>query len=74
MIKEIVKTIPVCKASPEDINKALRPKPGLTLEEAKNRLPNKFKDFAYLFADCKNSSFYIYFLLSYFTLYFTSMT
>ena len=48
---KIVKTIPVCKASLEDINKALRVKPVMTKEEAKSRLPEQIKDFAHLFAD-----------------------
>ncbi|KAI0991649.1 hypothetical protein K3495_g16538 [Podosphaera aphanis] len=47
----IVKQIPVCKASLEDINKALRTKPCLTTEEAKSRLLEPVKEFAHLFAD-----------------------
>ncbi|KAI0992682.1 hypothetical protein K3495_g15503, partial [Podosphaera aphanis] len=47
----MVKQIPVCKASLEDINKALRTKPCLTTEEAKSRLPEPVKEFAHLFAD-----------------------
>ena len=47
----MVKSIPVCKASLEDINKALRVKPPMTLDEARQLLPEKVKDFAHLFAD-----------------------
>lgn len=47
----LMKSIPVCRASLEDISKALRVKPKLTLEEAKGRLPEEVKDFAHLFAD-----------------------
>lgn len=47
----LMKSIPVCRASPEDISKALRVKPKLTLEEAKGRLLEEVKDLAHLFAD-----------------------
>ncbi|KAI0992337.1 hypothetical protein K3495_g15849 [Podosphaera aphanis] len=47
----MVKTVPVCRASLDDINKALRAKPSLTLEQARQRLPEQIKDFADLFAD-----------------------
>ena len=47
----MVETVPVCKASIEDINKALRGKACLSLEQAQNRLPDQVKDFAHLFAD-----------------------
>lgn len=51
VINEIVKTIPVCRASLEDINKALRIKPGLTIDEVQKRLPVQVRDFAHMFAD-----------------------
>ncbi|KAI0990812.1 hypothetical protein K3495_g17375 [Podosphaera aphanis] len=47
----MMKSIPVCRASLEDINKALRVKPSLTIEEARKRLPEQVKDFAHLFSD-----------------------
>lgn len=47
----MVQNVPVCKASLEDINKALRGKPKLTIDEARRRLPDEVKDFAHLFAD-----------------------
>ena len=47
----IMKETPVFKASIEDINKALRSKPNLTLEEARNSLPMQVRDYAHLFAD-----------------------
>ncbi len=47
----MMKTIPVCRASLEDISKALRVKPHLTIEGARNRLPEQVKDFAHLFSD-----------------------
>lgn len=50
-LTDMIRTVPVCKASLEDINKALRPKPQLSLQEARNRLPSQIKDFAHLFAD-----------------------
>lgn len=56
VIKEIVKTLPVCKASLEDINKALRSKSCLTIEDARKRLPDQVKDFAHLFADDEGAS------------------
>ncbi|KAI0992082.1 hypothetical protein K3495_g16104, partial [Podosphaera aphanis] len=51
----MMKEVPVCKASLADINKALRLKPRVSLEEARNRLPTQVKDFAYLFADDSGS-------------------
>ncbi|KAI0996128.1 hypothetical protein K3495_g12053 [Podosphaera aphanis] len=52
-IASMVKTIPICKASLDDINKALRPKSKLMMKEAQERLPNEIKDFAHIFAhDC----------------------
>lgn len=50
-IRNMMKTVPVCKATLEDISKALQTKPDLTLEDAKKRLPEQIKDFAHLFAD-----------------------
>ncbi|KAI1005061.1 hypothetical protein K3495_g3153 [Podosphaera aphanis] len=44
-------TVPICKASVEDISKALITKPRLTMEEARLRLPDEVKDFAHIFAD-----------------------
>lgn len=46
-----METVPVCRATIEDISKALREKPRLTLEKARLRLPEQVKDFAHLFAD-----------------------
>ncbi|KAI0992888.1 hypothetical protein K3495_g15296, partial [Podosphaera aphanis] len=50
-IASMVRSVPVCKASLEDISKALRPKLSLTEEEARERLPKQIRDFAHLFAD-----------------------
>ncbi|KAI0992561.1 hypothetical protein K3495_g15624, partial [Podosphaera aphanis] len=47
----LIGNVPVCKATIEDIGKALRGKPKLTLNEARSRLPDQVKDFAHLFAD-----------------------
>lgn len=47
----LIGNVPVCKATIEDIGKALRGKPKLTLDEARSRLPDQVKDFAHLFAD-----------------------
>ncbi|KAI1005245.1 hypothetical protein K3495_g2967 [Podosphaera aphanis] len=47
--------IPVCRASIEDISKALRVKPRLSKESAHLRLPNEIKDFAHIFADDKGA-------------------
>lgn len=47
----MIKQVPICRTSLENINKALRDKPRLSLEEARNRLPEQVKDFAHLFAD-----------------------
>lgn len=47
----IVGSVPVCKATIQDISKALRAKPNLTVEQARERLPDQIKDFAHLFAD-----------------------
>ena len=51
VMSSVMRTVPVCRATLEDISKALREKPRLTLEEAKLRLPEQVKDFAHLFAD-----------------------
>lgn len=56
VIKHLVKTIPVCRATLKDINKALRSKPIVTLEEARRRLPDQVKEFAHLFADSIDSN------------------
>ena len=47
----IMKEVPVCKVTLDDINKALRLKPRLTAAEAAKRLPEQVRDFAHLFAD-----------------------
>ena len=47
----MIKSIPICRASLENINKALRIKPKLSLENARNHLPYQVKDFAHLFSD-----------------------
>lgn len=49
--KEIVKAHPVCKASLEDIKKALRSKSCVTIEDVRIRLPSHIKYFAHLSAD-----------------------
>ena len=54
-MKSLVKTIPVCKASLDDINKALRVKPKLSVNDAYERLPEQLKDYAHLFADNKGA-------------------
>lgn len=51
VMTSVIKSVPVCKASLEDINKALRAKPTLTLEDARRKLPEMVKDFAHLFSD-----------------------
>lgn len=51
IITSMIKSIPICRASLEDINKALRIKPKLSLENAQNHLPDQVKDFAHLFSD-----------------------
>lgn len=51
VIKSMIRTIPICRASLDDINKALRTKPSVTLEEARRRLPDQVKEFAHLFTD-----------------------
>ncbi|KAI1006055.1 hypothetical protein K3495_g2161 [Podosphaera aphanis] len=47
----LIGNVPVCKATIEDVGKALRGKPKLTLDEARTRLPDQVEDFARLFAD-----------------------
>lgn len=51
ILKTMIRNVPICKASLEDINKALRKKPSLGLDEAQKRLPEPVKDFARLFSD-----------------------
>lgn len=45
------KQVPICKVTIEDINKAPRDKPNLSIEEVRDRLPAQVKSFAHLFAD-----------------------
>ena len=52
----MAKSVPICRASLEDINKALCQKPSLSIEEARKRLPDQLKDFAYLFSDDKGAN------------------
>ncbi|KAI0998625.1 hypothetical protein K3495_g9572 [Podosphaera aphanis] len=47
----MIAKVPVCRATIEDIGKALREKPKLTQEDVRKRLPDQIKDFAQLFAD-----------------------
>ena len=47
----MMKEIPICRTSIEDINKALRSKPKLTLKEAQDSLPIQVRDYAHIFAD-----------------------
>lgn len=47
----MMKEVPVCKVTIDDINKALRLKPRLTAAEVAKRLPEQVRDFAHLFAD-----------------------
>lgn len=47
----MLEEVPVCKATIEDISKALRIKSSLSVEQARDRLPVQIKDFAHLFAD-----------------------
>lgn len=54
-MKSMAKTISVCKASLDDINKALRVKPKLSLKEAYTCLSEQIKDYAHLFADNKGA-------------------
>ncbi|KAI0995652.1 hypothetical protein K3495_g12528 [Podosphaera aphanis] len=51
MMTSMLKTVQVFKATIEDINKALRTKPGLSKHDAKLRLPVQLREFAKLFAD-----------------------
>lgn len=48
--------VPIGKVTIEDISKALREKPILSVEEAKNRLPKQVRKFAHLFADDDGAS------------------
>ena len=47
----MVKDVPVCKATLEDTNKALRKKDCLKLEDARTSLPDQVKGLAHLFSD-----------------------
>ena len=47
----IMEEVPVYKASIEDISKALRSKPSIKLQDARQSLPTQVKMFAHLFAD-----------------------
>ncbi|KAI0992903.1 hypothetical protein K3495_g15281, partial [Podosphaera aphanis] len=51
VVASMTSSVPICRASLEDISKALRIKPQLTTDEARSRLPKEIKDFAHLFAD-----------------------
>lgn len=50
-IASMVGTVPVCRATLEDINKAPRKNPSLTVEESKKRLLEQVKELAKLFSD-----------------------
>lgn len=50
-LTKMSKSVPICKATIEDISKALRGKPNLSVEEARDRLPEYVREFAHLFAD-----------------------
>lgn len=52
----MIGTVPICRASLEDIRKALRGKSSVTVEQARDRLPNEVKDFAHLFTDKKGAT------------------
>lgn len=47
----MIKKMSVCKASLNDINKALCTKPSVTVEQARDELPELVREFAQLFAD-----------------------
>ncbi|KAI0992462.1 hypothetical protein K3495_g15723, partial [Podosphaera aphanis] len=51
VISEMLDTVPIFKVTLDDINKALRGKPSLSIDEAQKQLPDQVKDFASLFAD-----------------------
>ena len=51
VLTSMADTVPICKASLEDISKALRGKPTVTINQARDRLPGPVKDFAHIFAD-----------------------
>ena len=55
-VASMIEKVPVCKASLEDINKALRGKPPISVEETRRRLPEQVRDFAHLFADDKGAN------------------
>ena len=44
-IGSLVKKVPICKATLEDINKALQTKPLATLEDARKRLPEQVRNY-----------------------------
>ena len=50
-ITSMIKEVPVARASLEDINKALRTKPKITVDSVHDRLPKQVREFAHLFAD-----------------------
>ncbi|KAI0996435.1 hypothetical protein K3495_g11747 [Podosphaera aphanis] len=50
-LTSMIKTVPICRASIEDISKALRVKPRLSKDAARLRLPKEIRDFAHIFAD-----------------------
>ena len=50
-LSSMAKDVPVCKATLEDISKALRNKDKLSSVQAELRLPEPIRDFAHLFAD-----------------------
>lgn len=50
---KMIESVPIYKASIEDISKALCDKPRFSVEEARNRLPDQIKIFTHLFVDSK---------------------
>lgn len=50
-MSSMMESIPIYRASIEDISKALQGKQAVTAQDARNRLPEQVKDFAHLFAD-----------------------
>ena len=55
VMASMIKQVPICKVSLEDINKALRSKPQVTVNEARKRLPEQIKEYAHLFSDDKGA-------------------
>ncbi|KAI0996343.1 hypothetical protein K3495_g11837 [Podosphaera aphanis] len=47
----MIETVPIYRASLEDISKALRDKPDLSVQNTRDRLPEEVQKFAHLFAD-----------------------